>query len=390
MNTKLILTICIFLSCVSCKSTDSADIKGQIFIDRIAKEGTISDVILDTELIPLQYKNSEAPKAKKNVIVKEGHIFICDQENVIHVFSMDGKKISDSRKKIGHGHGEYYIMTGWTYNKYSKTIELLTTDKMMIYDLNFNFVKSADLPIYKKHGGRGLFFGHIDDLSATIHLLIPNHLPEFENSAEVIVFNSENNTILNKFSYGEDIVTFLSMQNDCFSEFGKDSLFFYPPAMSKYFYAMDRQTMNISKMIKIDWGGNSIQPEQIEGFRGNNKRLMSYLMTCDKTIVIRVMQSEGFVIAYQKKGNKVKDSSILALNLNQNKAYEIKVSLNDESMLPTFSCLENGYAYIFARTEDLNAEVINALNATQSYNSFKDSLDNDQVVILKCHIKDKW
>lgn len=102
------------------------------------------------------------------------------------------------------------------------------------------------------------------------------------------------------------------------------------------------------------------------------------------------MQSEGFVIAYQKKGNKVKDSSILALNLNQNKAYKIKVSLNDELMLPTFSCLENGYAYIFARTEDLNAEVVNALNATQSYNSFKDSLDNDQVVILKCHIKDKW
>lgn len=390
MNTKLILTICIFLSCVSCRSTDSVDLKRQIFIDRIVKEGTISDVIMNTELIPLQYKNSEAPKAKKNVIVKDGYIFICDQENVIHVFSMDGKKISDSRKKIGHGNGEYYIMTGWTFNKYSKTIELLTTDKMIIYDLNFNFVKSADLPIYKKHGGRGLFFGHIDDLSATIHLLIPNHLPEFENSAEVVVFNSENNTILNKFSYSEDIITFLSMQNDCFSEFGKDSLFFYPPAITKYFYAMDRQTMDISKMIKVDWGGNSIQPEQIAQFRGNNKKLMSYLMTCDKTIVIRVMQSEGFVMAYQKKGNKVKDSSILALNLNQNKAYVIKASLNDDSMLPTFSCLEDGNAYIFTRTEDLSNEVIDALNATQSYNYFKDSLDDDQVVILKCHIKNEW
>ena len=113
-------------------------------------------------------------------------------------------------------------------------------------------------------------------------------------------------------------------------------------------------------------------------------------MTCDKTIIIRVMQSEGFVMAYQKKGNKVKDSSILALNLNQNKAYVIKASLNDDSMLPTFSCLEEGNAYIFTRTEDLSNEVIDALNATQSYNYFKDSLDNDQVVILKCHIKNEW
>lgn len=127
------------------------------------------------EAVALECNDGEYLSDIDKLIPVGDYMAVSDRNNVIYVFTKDGKMISNSKNKIGHGPNEYSIVTAFAFNPYSKSVEILTPRDMLVYDVHFNLKNKVNLPTKMDPKGKDLlFFGGIYDLSEKKHVLIPS------------------------------------------------------------------------------------------------------------------------------------------------------------------------------------------------------------------------
>lgn len=368
-------------SCVSNRDFQTIDVAS------ISSKSQMKEVFSEIQLIPLDSDESSIPKGLKNIVADRNYILLCDNDNVIHVYSKDGRKLSDSKKKIGHGYGEYYHMTGWSYNKHSQKIEIVTPNKLISYDVRFNFVNSVDLPTHipQSKNDLKLFFRNIYDLSTNVHLLIPSETST-EKKNTIFIFDSEQQKILKQIEYGNDIIADINSQDVCFFEYSKDSLFFYPQGVSDYLYLLGKTDFNFDRYKEIKWGEDCLSRQDVEAIGNNRQRVMTYLMNCEKEIPMRVMFANGRAIATLKKGNKFVDTFTYILDINNNKGYRFNIVEDNKIVFPQIAYVDGEYAYGVSISEAVS-DIMDAYSEDSNYPSIKAVLKKDQMIILKCKLK---
>lgn len=118
-----------------------------------------------------------------------GLYLLKEVKGVLYVYDYSGHFLGNSKNVRGKGRGEFNIMTGYTYNRYSKQIEVLTPVDLLFYDTNFRFLGKKRIPTeYPEQNKKGTFFRQICDISESRHIMLTSPLENRQN--ELVLFDS--------------------------------------------------------------------------------------------------------------------------------------------------------------------------------------------------------
>lgn len=347
-------------------------------------EGSVRDVFSGVELIPLAFEGDYYPSRVKQLVVAGKYALVCDNKNVVHVFGQDGRYVSSSSSKLGNGPGEYSTLLGFTWNPYSETVELLTPDEMMSYDVNFNHVSSSKLPT--SIGDDGVMYDRVFDLSATRHLLLPTGISK--NPSRVLVYDSEEGAIEAEIPYGEDVVVETGMPATCFYRTGRGEVLFSPPSVTEHLYKVAADGGEMQKVVWLQPGRNCITKEDISRFGDDKSALNRYLINCEKEIPLRVLPSDESIFVLAKSGNSMNDMESLHIDRRTGKIVSVPIKRGDTRTFPILEDVDADYAYAIMEKESL--AVVPELAMTDSI-GIKEKLaeiEDESLVILKYKIKD--
>lgn len=173
-----------------------------------ATDVSITDLFESVETIELKYDGKGAyPKYVQNFRTDSNIIAVRGDRDLLYLFDNNGCMIASSNDKLGEGPAEYNGIQGYSWNPFSKLIQIMTDKKIMFYDTAFNYIKEVPLPIKpydQKTQTKGLYFCEIHDISESEHILSPT-----SNSPEpyrYVVFDSDANEVKYDFSYSDDMI----------------------------------------------------------------------------------------------------------------------------------------------------------------------------------------
>lgn len=337
-----IYTCALTISLFACAKKDE-EIGRHLDLDNPAPV-KVSDVLYIDAAIPLK-KDSVAFNAGLEDIYRTGDMFVArDGNRVVYLFDAKGNCISSSEKVIGHGHGEYDNMLAYGYNRYSNTVEIITPTSMKIYDLDFNFIKENEIPSHiSKNGNDGCMFTEIFDLDENVHVLIPSSVSHNRNS--IVVFDSKKGDILKTIDYSYDIAGLVSMQSHSFADLG-GSILFYPPAISKFVYSIDKDNFTLTKEIAID--GLEYENEEFD----DEWRYSDYALNSRELMPLRCMFVRDRMCFLAKEGNNLDGLSYMVSNKDGG-VDRFMARENGAKTLPIVTCTDGQMIYGLCEETDL-------------------------------------
>ena len=306
MLNKLILTLSLLLilgvsSCQKNEDNTLEVIKLEATTDLSEKQ-----LFTKVEAVALVCNDGEYLSDIDKLIPIGDYMVACDRNNVIYVFTKDGKMISNSKNKIGHGANEYSIVTAFTFNPYSKSVEVLTPRDMLIYDIHFKLKNKVKLPTNMDSKGKDIiFFGSIFDLSENQHVLIPSSVSK--NNTQAILFDSSDANIVKSSNFEEDAFKDVNMQNQSFFRDGDEALAFVPPFKTDYVYSFDKDNFSFVKKYQFERGAEALKKEDYKQFENDERKLLSFCLNTDKEIPVSCFDTSGNVVVVMKKGRKLSD-----------------------------------------------------------------------------------
>lgn len=258
------------------------------------------------EAVALECNDGEYLSDIDKLIPVGDYMAVSDRNNVIYVFTKDGKMISNSKNKIGHGPNEYSIVTAFTFNPYSKSVEILTPRDMLVYDVHFNLKNKVNLPTKMDPKGKDLlFFGGVYDLSEKKHVLIPSAVSKI--CTQVMLFDSSVAKIVKNSSFEEDAFKESNMQSQSFFSEGNKGLTFVPPFKTDYVYSFDKDNFSFVKKYQFERGAGALKKEDYKQFENDERKLLSFCLNTDKEIPVSSFDTSGNVVVVMKKGRKLSD-----------------------------------------------------------------------------------
>lgn len=355
MNTHsfyVILLSLIVSATVSCSRNNPGTITSVDLGDAINMQ--IDSIMERVDVIPLEVNEENYPYGINNFYIADGNIIVVDAKNVIFVYSADGTYISDSSNKIGKGAGEYSIVTATSYNRHNKTVEVATPKQLLFYDLDFNLVRSSELPTrLPKTGTDGIMFGFIYDLSANEHLLIPESI--FDGNRQMVLFDSDSGDVIKKIKYSDDIHSDITMQTKCLYDSPSGDILFFPPGISNYVFSYNKKTRKLSKQIHVDYGKDGITEKDLRGSGSDKERLKYFVMNTDKTIPLKTMLSGNNLIFVTKNGNTLKNFRTVIYNRETETAITVDSYQDGKPAFPLVDFADKDGLYCVVDIENLPA-----------------------------------
>ena len=138
---RVLFAVGFCLCFVQCKRTvDNALASDTVIVKIDELENQLPpEAFTDVELIPLQTTTQSLVGQIKQILIKNEHIYICDINQNIVVFGLDGAfafKLSP-----GRGHGEYSSLTHCYVTADNILVYDCLQSKMFVYDLNGKYIK---------------------------------------------------------------------------------------------------------------------------------------------------------------------------------------------------------------------------------------------------------
>ena len=105
------------------------------------------NLFTDVEIIPLEFTSESMLVNIEKILLQDGNYLIFDKDrSIVYKFNDEGKFLS-KLDKVGNGPGEYQSIYDVIINPYNDNIELMSAiGSIYIYDKNFNWIKTFDLP----------------------------------------------------------------------------------------------------------------------------------------------------------------------------------------------------------------------------------------------------
>ena len=309
-----------------------------------AKQSSIENVFTNVEIIPLQNKvDKYLPDVNVMYVTDDGFI-VCDSRNIVYSFTKDGKYISDSENKFGNGPGEYSIVTAFSYNPYSKLVEIATPRKLLFYDKSFSLKKEMELPTKMSNNGKDLrFFGHIYDLAENRHVLLPDQVSNDKHT--MMLFDSSSSKVLKTLDFDEDILADINMQTHCFFNYDEGQVSFLPPFLSTAIYSFDKDNFELSKRFEVKFGNQGLSQADFRKFGKDKEKLKAYLMSCDKEIPVTEMELKNHIVFVIKKENDLRKWFTLIYNKSSKQILKINNFSDKTLAFPIVKYVDKHHLY---------------------------------------------
>lgn len=297
-----------------------------------------------------------------SVQMRDGIILVEGSEGVLYVYDYSGHFLGNSKNVRGKGRGEFNIMTGYTYNRYSKQIEVLTPVDLLFYDTNFRFLGKKRIPTeYPEQNKKGTFFRQICDISESRHIMLTSPLENRQN--ELVLFDS--NLLKEEYciSYNDYEIAEISMQEQSFFELNSQQYLFFPNCVTNKVFIFDSNDENLVSYIKYT-GEDLISAEDVKPFKNNRNKMLEYLaFKSAKIIPLRGMGNESLICTLFKAGGTTRDTYTSFFNVKNGNSKTIKNREKGVVNLPIFNRIEGDTLYAIVPPEDVKKmETLSILN----------------------------
>ena len=297
-----------------------------------------------------------------SVQMRDGIILVEGSEGVLYVYDYSGHFLGNSKNVRGKGRGEFNIMTGYTYNRYSKQIEVLTPVDLLFYDTNFRFLGKKRIPTeYPEQNKKGTFFRQICDISESRHIMLTSPLENRQN--ELVLFDS--NLLKEEYciSYNDYEIAEISMQEQSFFELNSQQYLFFPNCVTNKVFIFDSNDENLVSYIKYT-GEDLISAEDVKPYKNNRNKMLEYLaFKSAKIIPLRGMGNESLICTLFKAGGTTRDTYTSFFNVKNGNSKTIKNREKGVVNLPIFNRIEGDTLYAIVPPEDVKKmETLSILN----------------------------
>ena len=317
--------------------------------------------------------------------VYDDYMLVCDKRYILYLFSRDGNCISNSEDKIGHGEDEYSIITAYTFNQYSKCIEIVTPKDLLFFDINFKLKKRVPVPtVFSNTGEDFVFYGKICDLSSNLHLLIPTGISKDCN--RICVFDSNKKEIVKTLSYDDDVISNITMQTNCLFTLQNEKLSFCPPCITNYLYTFDKKSLTLEKNYYIDFGKNGLTASDVNQFGDNDNRRSEYLLTCEKAMPIKTFYVGSHVVFLVKVNNDIKKWYTLIYDTTTQKLSSIQNYDKKEIKFPGLLSACGNSLFSAVEIRQLKS-LLSPFGDNVDWTYFDDSNDDNDYVIVEYTFK---
>lgn len=375
---------CGILSTVSCSHNTVSDESIKTYRLEDAKKGDIQDVFSDVELTELQFEGEVYPRSIRTLLIESDKIFIFDGK-VVYVYSSDGKLISSSLSKKGNGPGEFTNPMGFSWNPYSEQVEILTPNKVMFYDVNFNFVRSSNLETKRKspENPKPFMFNGIFDLSDRLHVL--NLTSHSESPYRFIIYDSILDKIMGEVSYSDDVITAFNQQPVNFFRLPNGKIMCHPNCVTPYTYEFDPATYSLSKEMMVDAGSRELTKEDVDN---HSENVLRYVQSCDKYVHLRTLvSSDRLVVRFKQSDYNTKDFFAFFGNDYPNGLKIDWCNSDEEQVFPSLFLIDEDYAYGLNISYYIKENPAIVLGQSEKMEQLR-SIDDESWVLLKYKFKD--
>lgn len=323
---RTFILFCLFCSCHKDENVATINL-GEA---EIAED---TSLVSHVEIIPLENKEDiYVPDVNILYASSDKYVF-SDSKNVIYIYDKKGNYISCSANNIGKGPDEYSIVTAFSYNPYSKLIEVVTPRHLLFYNDRFKLERKIELPTKASSNGKiFIFYGHIYDLTDHTHILIPTAISE--GNTNVFFYDSLTGKITEKCDFSEALVANINMQTQCFTKTSNATISFAPPFVCKYLYSYDKKKNTFSKTYQIKIGKDGISEADIKQFGDDEDKTQSYLLNCKKDIPVCQLETAKYIISVVKNGNNLRNWHTSFYNKEKKMASKIPLFVNKSMSFP--------------------------------------------------------
>jgi len=387
MNIKcVILGILFFLvMLISCTNKKKADAIQVFNIDmNSVTELKGSNLFSKIELIPLQTTETSLISKVRRIVITDEFVIISDNKNVITVFDKKGQYISNSKSRYGQGPEDYGIMMGFTFNEFSKSIEILTPKHLMCYDIEFNFRTKTELPVEQKvsEKKKGQYFSSIFALDKEKFILLPTTV---SNEPHRVLFYNSNKQEISEISYADQVVSGLTQQVDNIHHFNDSVFSFSPLAFTYCFYTIDKNALELKKKFRFDFGKLQIQTTDLKQFKSEKEKADYLAFSSISPLPLRTFFNENFVVSHIRREKQYYTYFIFK---KTNSELLVKNNIFDgDSRLPLFETLRNNVLYANININELYKFIDIDLLDKKSFLLLKELKPDDNPCIVKYYLK---
>lgn len=371
-----LITLSLVLACNSANTSD----RNSIQINS-GKSKKVNEIFSKIELIPLDTVHQAYLSDIHRCQISGNHILFHDINDILYFFDETGKYISNSQRCIGDGPKDYPLCLTASYNKYSKKIEVLTPDAIIIYDSLFHFVESH-LFREAEECPEMTYFEYVYDISESLHVLFPT--PDPQHVGNYTLYDSKNKRFIKESRYNVENEG-VTMQENYFS----NRNFIAFPCMNYSFYEMNFDNLRLKKVVTIDFGDNGLNKQDINSLpKDRDERLDFLAQECHKYIPVRTFRNGKYIISLIKEGPMIKNFQYLLLNIESHKYVWLDL-ISDGVRFPFFESFDDGILYGIITDENVENYVDRNLLDEKS-GAILDSLSEDSnYMVIKYYLKEE-
>lgn len=371
-----IIIICSLLLC-GCNIQERSDVKS---ISMENAKTVVPSVVFDSvDITPLELNENTYFKGVRNLSYDGKRFVVCDNRNILYTFSSKGEFIASSERKLGNGHGEYSVMTAYSYNSFSESIEIATPTGILFYDSNFNLKKYINLSEIFDCKDEPKLVRSISDISDHEHLLLSD--PESDTKHVAYVFDSNTNSIKKQITIEDETCVPITMQSFLlFNRQGREAMF-YPPLSSNYVYAFDMDKYSFTRKFFCDFGKDGLSTGEIKNCHTNKEKFSDLLLASNKLIPIKCMATGNKILMLVKRGSKANEWMTFCVDTKDYSVCAIPHT-NKESlrMFPIYGTVHDNAVFTVVPACEAK-ELVENFNETNG--SDKECIDDGAMVILK-------
>ncbi len=379
---RVMLLLLVLLNSCTNKNADTIKV---INIDmNSVNETDMNQLFSKIELVPLQTTEASLIANIRRMVFANEFIIISDNKNIISVFDRKGQFISNSKKRYGQGPEDYGILMGFTFNEFTKSIDLITPNYLISYDIYFNCINKSKLFTQAKisEKDRGLYFENIFALDKDKYLLLPTTI---SNDPHRIIFYSKNKQSDIDASYADQVISGLTQQVNNIQSYDDSSYSFSPNGFSYYLYTIDKKTLELKKKFKFDFGSHQVKKEDLKHLKGDREKADFLAFSSTSPLPLRTFFNKDFIVSQIKEGKRY--SSYFNSGNRPNGLLMKNNLFEGNKRLPFFETLRNNVLYAQINITELDKFIDLKLIDENSLVLLKQLKPDDNPCIVKYYLK---
>lgn len=373
---------CILISAYSCSDQKPKATSRQTPVIKIntskMEEPDLNFFCSKIELTPLETSERSLVSNKRNMVVTDKYYIINDNHDVVSIFDKKGGFISNSKNKIGFGPGEYQTFIGFSYNFILNSVDILTPNGKMIYDMNFNFIGKVKLPMWRQtdKDKPSQYFETSYPLNKEESIMLPTTVST--KPFRIVRYNNKKNEIIGDIDYNADVIAGINSQIVNLFPLNDSLICFSPQAFSYTHYVIDKKTFTLEKAFIFDFGKQNVDKSKLEQYQTDQEKNDYLLSISDYPLPLRTFFNNDYIISTIK----IKESFFTYLNLKKtNKSYFFKN--NGKTKLPFFDYLNNHILYVAVLPYELKDYIVPEMLDQTNRDILERIKDDDNPVVVK-------